>query len=70
MNLSARAAAIHFDDGPNPVFPRWVGHYAVATALAMAPAVGAADLHAPGRWPGTARCPSGCATAHSRCSSS
>lgn len=34
--------AIYFDDGPNPVFPRWVGHYAVATALAMAPAAGAA----------------------------
>jgi membrane protein implicated in regulation of membrane protease activity len=33
---------VYFDDGPNPVFPRWVGHYSVATALAMAPAVGAA----------------------------
>lgn len=41
MNLLL-AAAIYFDAGPNPVFPRWVGHYAVATALAMAPAVGAA----------------------------
>ena len=41
MNLLL-AAAIYFDDGPNPVFPRWVGHYALATALAMAPAVGAA----------------------------
>jgi hypothetical protein len=41
MNLLL-AAAIYFDSGPNPVFPRWVGHYAVATALAMAPAVGAA----------------------------
>jgi hypothetical protein len=36
------ALAIYFDNGPNPVFPRWVGHYAVATALAMAPAAGAA----------------------------
>jgi len=36
------ALAIYFDIGPNPVFPRWVGHYAVATALAMAPAAGAA----------------------------
>jgi hypothetical protein len=36
------ALAIYFDNGPNPVFPRWVGHYAVATALVMAPAVGAA----------------------------
>ena len=36
------ALAIYFDNGPNLVFPRWVGHYAVATALAMAPAAGAA----------------------------
>lgn len=41
MNLLL-GLAIYFDDGPNPVFPRWVGHYAVATALAMAPAAGAA----------------------------
>jgi hypothetical protein len=41
MNLLL-AAAIHFDNGPNPVFPRWVGYYAAATALAMAPAVCAA----------------------------
>ncbi len=41
MNLLL-AAAIYFDNGPNPVFARWVGHYSVATALAMAPAVGAA----------------------------
>ena len=42
MNLIL-AAAIHFDAGaPNPVFPRWVGHYSLATAVAMAPAVGAA----------------------------
>jgi hypothetical protein len=27
---------------PNPVFPRWVGYYSLATGLAMAPAVGAA----------------------------
>jgi hypothetical protein len=39
------ALAIYFDNGPNPVFPRWVGHYAVATALAMAPAAGAAVFH-------------------------
>lgn len=36
------ALAIYFDDGPARVFPRWVGHFCVATALAMAPAVGAA----------------------------
>jgi hypothetical protein len=41
MNLLL-AAAIYFDNGPSPVFPRWVGHYSVATALAIAPAVGAA----------------------------
>ena len=41
MNLLL-GLAIYFDDGPNPVFPRWVGHYSVATALAMAPAVAAA----------------------------
>jgi hypothetical protein len=34
--------AVHFDSGPHPVFPRWVGYYAIATALAMAPAAGAA----------------------------
>ncbi len=41
------ALAVYFDTGPqsaspNPVFPRWVGHFAVVTALAIAPAVGAA----------------------------
>ena len=41
MNLLL-GAAVYFDRGPNPVFPRWVGHFAIATALAMAPAVGAA----------------------------
>jgi hypothetical protein len=41
MNLFL-AAGIYADKGSNPVFPRWVGHYAVATALATAPAVGAA----------------------------
>lgn len=41
MNLLL-AAAIYFDNGPNPVFARWVGHYSVATAVAVAPAVGAA----------------------------
>lgn len=30
--------AVYFDKGPNPVFPRWVGHFSVATALAIAPA--------------------------------
>jgi hypothetical protein len=33
---------IHVEAGPNPVFPRWVAHYAIATALVMAPAACAA----------------------------
>ncbi|WP_280388008.1 hypothetical protein [Nocardia wallacei] len=41
------ALAIYFDTGSArkgsaPVFPRWVGHYSLATALAMVPAAGAA----------------------------
>lgn len=36
------ALAIYFDDGPRPVFPRWVGRFALGTALLMAPAIGAA----------------------------
>lgn len=36
------AVAVYFDNGPDPVFPRWVGHYSLATAIAMIPAAGAA----------------------------
>ncbi|OMC37359.1 hypothetical protein A5740_05080 [Mycobacterium sp. GA-1841] len=36
------AVAVYFDNGPEPVFPRWVGHYSLATAIAMVPAAGAA----------------------------
>ncbi|MEU1983197.1 hypothetical protein [Nocardia sp. NPDC019395] len=36
------AAAVYFDRGPRPVVPRWVAHFAVCTALAMAPATAAA----------------------------
>jgi hypothetical protein len=36
------ALAVYFDDRADPVFPRWVGHYALATAVAMVPAAGAA----------------------------
>lgn len=36
------AAAVHFDDGPDPVFPRWVGPYSLATGVAITPAAGAA----------------------------
>jgi len=41
MNLLL-AAAVCFDRGPEPVFPRWVGYFAAATAACMAPAVFAA----------------------------
>ncbi|MFO7163148.1 MAG: hypothetical protein DIU75_007360 [Mycolicibacterium hassiacum] len=36
------ALAVYFDNGPNPVFPRWVGHYSLATGLAIVPSAGAA----------------------------
>ncbi|CAA0130845.1 Uncharacterised protein [Mycolicibacterium vanbaalenii] len=36
------ALAVYLDTGPKPVFPRWVGHFAVVTGLAMAPAAAAA----------------------------
>jgi hypothetical protein len=36
------ALAVYFDSGPRPVFPRWVGHYSLFTAVAMAPAAAAA----------------------------
>jgi hypothetical protein len=36
------AVAVYFDKGAKPVFPRWVGHYALCTAIVMAPAAGAA----------------------------
>jgi hypothetical protein len=52
MNLLL-AASVYFDKGPAPVFPRWVGHFAVATGLAMAPAVGAAVFQSgPLAWDG------------------
>jgi hypothetical protein len=41
MNLLL-GVAVYFDSGTNPVFPRWVGHFAIVIALAMTPAVGAA----------------------------
>src|ERR1700736_5705722 len=47
------AVAIYFDNGPNPVFGRLVGHYSLATALAIAPAVGASIFRAgPLAWDG------------------
>ncbi|MCK0176438.1 MULTISPECIES: hypothetical protein [Mycobacteriaceae] len=47
------AVAVHFDDGPDPVFPRWVGHYSLFTAIAMVPAAGAAVFqNGPLAWDG------------------
>jgi hypothetical protein len=36
------ALAVYFDDHNDPVFPRWVGHFALVIAVAMVPAAGAA----------------------------
>jgi len=36
------ALAVHYDNGPDRVFPRWVGYYSLATAVLMTPAAGAA----------------------------
>jgi hypothetical protein len=47
------ALAIYLDDRARPVFPRWAGHVAVITALAMAPAVCAAAVSSgPLAWDG------------------
>ena len=32
------AMAIYYDNGSRPVYPRWVAHFAIVVALAMAPA--------------------------------
>jgi len=37
--------AVYLDTGQRPVFPRWVGHFAILTGLAMAPAAAAAVVH-------------------------
>ena len=34
--------AVFYDNGPNPIFPRWVGHFAIVIAILMVPAAGAA----------------------------
>jgi hypothetical protein len=36
------ALAVWFDDPDRPVFPRWVAHFSLLTAVLMAPAAGAA----------------------------
>ncbi|BBY15002.1 hypothetical protein [Mycolicibacterium litorale] len=47
------ALAIHLDDGPRPVFPRWVALVALITGLAMAPAACAAAVSSgPLAWDG------------------
>ncbi|MGE2837019.1 hypothetical protein [Mycobacterium sp. SMC-4] len=47
------AVAVYFDNGPDAVFPRWVGHYSAATAVAMIPAAGAAVMQSgPLAWDG------------------
>ncbi len=47
------ALAVYFDDRTDPVFPRWVGHFSMITAVAMVPAAGAAVFHTgPLAWDG------------------
>ncbi|QFG21371.1 hypothetical protein [Actinomadura sp. WMMB 499] len=47
------ALAVYADDRGAPVLPRWVGHYALLTALAMAPSAGAAVVRdGPLAWDG------------------
>lgn len=36
------ALAVYLDGRAEPIFPRWVGHFSIAVALAMVPAAGAA----------------------------
>lgn len=47
------ALAVYFDRGPKAVFPRWVGHFSVLTALLMAPsALSAVFTTGPLAWDG------------------
>ncbi|UXA16678.1 hypothetical protein [Mycobacterium sp. SMC-4] len=47
------ALAVYLDTGPGAVFPRWVGHYSLATAVTMVPAAGAAVMQSgPLAWDG------------------
>ncbi|GAA3713027.1 hypothetical protein [Gordonia hankookensis] len=41
MQFVLLGLSVYFDDGPDAVFPRWVGHYSMATAVAMLPAAAA-----------------------------
>ena len=67
MNLLL-AAAIHFDNGPNPVFPRWVGLLLASPRRWPWRPPSARPSSRPARWRGTVRCRSGCATGRSRSS--
>ena len=47
------ALGIYMDAQPKPVFPRWVGHFNIVTALMMAPAAFALmHMHGPLAWDG------------------
>jgi hypothetical protein len=47
------ALAVYHDNGANPVFPRWVGHVSLLTALAMIPsACAAVSTSGPLAWDG------------------
>jgi hypothetical protein len=37
VQMAMLALAIYHDNGPGAIFPRWVGHFSVAVAIAMAP---------------------------------
>jgi hypothetical protein len=48
------AMAVFFDKGPDPVFPKWVAHVSVLTAVAVAPAALAAVVtDGPFAWNGS-----------------
>jgi hypothetical protein len=34
--------AVYLDARPEPIFPRWVGHFSLAVAIAIVPSAGAA----------------------------
>jgi hypothetical protein len=47
------ALAIYLDAQPTPVFPRWIGHFNIATAALVVPAAAAAVVHSgPFAWDG------------------
>jgi hypothetical protein len=47
------ALAVYLDARPQPIFPRWVGHLAVVTAIALVPSAGAAVVQSgPFAWDG------------------